>query len=82
MSLDAGSYSCKVTVCDRGGFKEHTHTHTLESQSASGRTLAKISRISSDTSIFPEFRLTGVYPDIIELELKPACLPHSATLSL
>lgn len=33
-------------------------------------------------SIFPEFKLTGVYLDIIELELYPARLPHFATLPL
>ncbi len=33
-------------------------------------------------SIFSEFRLTGVYLDIIELELYPARLPHLATLPL
>lgn len=33
-------------------------------------------------SIFPEFKLTGVYLDIIELELYPPRLPHLATLPL
>lgn len=47
-----------------------------------GTTLGRYSEISSDTSIFPQFKLTCVYLDIIELELYPARLPHFATLAL